>query len=100
MDAELARVRNHGVDAGLQQHFDRYGIDGLAEGAFERVIAIVVVVRVAGRPVVVFLVSFLLVAVIGVQPGTVANGGAVDDRFENGTDLSGGASTWSYWKYL
>ena len=90
MDAELARMRNHGVDAGLQKHLDRNGIDGLAEGTFERVVAFVIVVRVAGCPVVVFLVSFLLVAVIGIQLGAVANGGAVNDRFENGTDLTGG----------
>lgn len=89
-DAQAAGMCRDGVDAGLHEDFDGDGVDGFAEGAFEGVVAVVTVVGVAGRPVVVFGVAVLFVGVVGVEAGAMADGGAVDDGFENGADLARG----------
>ncbi len=89
-NAEAAGVCGDGVDAGLHEDFDGDGVDGFAEGAFEGVVAVVAVVGVAGCPVVVFGVAALFVGVVGVEAGAVAEGGSVDDGFEDGADLAGG----------
>ena len=99
MMPRTAGVCGDGVDAGLHEDFDGDGVDGFAEGAFEGVVAVVAVVGVAGCPVVVFGVAALFVGVVGVEAGAVAEGGGIDDGFEDGADLAG-AVTWSYWKYL
>ena len=81
---------DNGVYARLKQYFDSDGIDRFTKGSFQGVISLVIVVRIAWGPVVIFRIGFLFIFVISVQTGPLMYSCTVYDRFKDRSYLARG----------